>query len=76
MYNQLLQDKALSEGKFPKLGSFGKRSLAKSLLSAPASLASTGDPKGKRQANALSTPSKRAKKSIGPLAAPAPKPVT
>ncbi|KAL0440049.1 UNVERIFIED_CONTAM: hypothetical protein Slati_2487900, partial [Sesamum latifolium] len=50
-------DKALCEGKIPGTGSSSKRPSANS-LSTPASSASTGDPKGKRQAKPVSTPVK------------------
>ncbi|KAL2247150.1 UNVERIFIED_CONTAM: hypothetical protein Sindi_2567300, partial [Sesamum indicum] len=57
MFNHLLQDKALREGKFLEAGSYTKRPLAKSLPSTPASSASIGDLKGKCQADPLPMPS-------------------
>ncbi|KAL0434294.1 UNVERIFIED_CONTAM: hypothetical protein Slati_2763700 [Sesamum latifolium] len=76
MFNQLLQDKALSEGKVPGTGSSSERPSAKTHYSTPASSASTADPKGKRQAKSVSTFVKLAKVSTGPLAPLAPKPST
>ncbi|KAL0324786.1 UNVERIFIED_CONTAM: hypothetical protein Sradi_5047900 [Sesamum radiatum] len=44
--------------------------------STPASLASTGDPKGKHQAEPMSPPAKKTNASSGSFVQPAPKPAT
>ncbi|KAL0286733.1 UNVERIFIED_CONTAM: hypothetical protein Sangu_2722200 [Sesamum angustifolium] len=68
MFNQLLQDKALSENKVLEVCSSAKRPLAKSPPSTLTSSVSTKDPKGRHQVDPLSTPAKRAKGSVGSLA--------
>ncbi|KAL0462746.1 UNVERIFIED_CONTAM: hypothetical protein Slati_0162200 [Sesamum latifolium] len=76
MFNKLLQDKALGEEKNLGGGSSSKRPLAKSPSSTPASSASSGNSKGKRQAEPMSPPAKKTKASSGSFDQSAPKPVT
>ncbi|KAL2231141.1 UNVERIFIED_CONTAM: hypothetical protein Sindi_1708500 [Sesamum indicum] len=72
MFNKLLQNKALGEGKISRTGSSSKCSSAKS-PSTPASSAFTGDSKGKRQAEPISTPPKKTKASTAAFSPLAPK---
>ncbi|KAL0342467.1 UNVERIFIED_CONTAM: hypothetical protein Scaly_1909300 [Sesamum calycinum] len=74
MFNKLLQDKALDEGKNPRTSSSSKLPLAKSPSSTLASSASTSDSKGKRQVEPMSPPAKKTKVSSGSFAPPTPKP--
>ncbi|KAL0287566.1 UNVERIFIED_CONTAM: hypothetical protein Scaly_2760400 [Sesamum calycinum] len=62
------EDKALSKGRILGTNSSSKCFSAKSPFSTPASSKSTGDPKGKRQAELILTQTKRAKVSTGLLA--------
>ncbi|KAL0288989.1 UNVERIFIED_CONTAM: hypothetical protein Scaly_2715100 [Sesamum calycinum] len=74
MFNKLLQDKALGEGKVP--GSSYKCPLPERPSLTPASSASTGDPKGKCHVEPMSPPAKKAKVSSGSFVQPTPKPAT
>ncbi|KAL2251572.1 UNVERIFIED_CONTAM: hypothetical protein Sindi_2279500 [Sesamum indicum] len=76
MFNKLLQDKALSEGKNLEIGSSSKHSLVKSPCSIPASLVLTDDRKGKCYVQPMSPPANKAKVSSDPFAHLALKPAT